>query len=78
MVRKKTSRKIQQPWQFKLTMALSVLMLFLVFGYFYESFLEIRKVKPVVVAIEKIKDKEAKTKKEKLGHMLDKEGIVKD
>ena len=56
MVRKKTSRKIQQPWQFKLTMALSVLMLFLVFGYFYESFLEIRKVKPVVVAIEKIKD----------------------
>ncbi len=31
-------------------------MLFLVFGYFYESFLEIRKVKPVVVAIEKIKD----------------------
>lgn len=56
MVRKNTSRKIQQPWQFKLTMALSVLMLFLVFGYFYESFLEIRKVKLVVVAIEKIKD----------------------
>ena len=55
MARKNTSRRKQQPWQFKLTMALSMLMLFLVFGYFYESFLEIRKVKPVVVAIEKIK-----------------------
>jgi hypothetical protein len=55
MARKIKSRKQQPPWQFKLTMALSMLMLFLVFGYFYESFLEIRKVKPVVVAIEKIK-----------------------
>ena len=56
MANKRMSRKKQQPWQFKLTMALSMLMLFLVFGYFYQSFLEIRKVKPVVVAIEKIKD----------------------
>jgi hypothetical protein len=56
MAKKRMSRKNQQPWQFKLTMALSMLMLFLVFGYFYQSFLEIRKVKPVVVAIEKIKD----------------------
>ena len=29
-------------------------MLFLVFGYFTESFLEIRKVKPVSVAIERL------------------------
>ena len=57
MARKIKSRKQQPPWQFKLSMALSVFMLFLVFGYFYQSFLEIRKVKPVVVAIEKIKDK---------------------
>ena len=49
------ARKQQPPWQFKLTMALSILMLFLVFGYFYQSLTEIRKVKPVVVAIEKIK-----------------------
>jgi len=49
--------KKQQPgWQFKLSFALSVFMLFLIFGYFYQSFLEIRKVKPVSVAIEKIKD----------------------
>ncbi|NOQ90317.1 MAG: hypothetical protein GQ549_05165 [Gammaproteobacteria bacterium] len=48
------ARKQQQPWQFKLTMALSMLMLFLVFGYFYQSFVEIRKVKPVSVAIERL------------------------
>ena len=61
MAKKRTSRKQQQPWQFKLTMVLSMLMLFLVFGYFYQSFLEIRKVKPVVVAIEKIKDNNVST-----------------
>jgi hypothetical protein len=35
-------------------MALSVLMLFLIFGYFTQSFLEIRKVKPVSVAVERL------------------------
>ena len=55
------ARKQQPPWQFKLTMALSMLMLFLVFGYFYQSFTEIRKVKPVVVAIEKIKGSATKS-----------------
>ena len=48
------TRKKQPAWQFKLTMALSMLMLFLVFGYFYQSFVEIRKVKPVSVAIERL------------------------
>lgn len=51
------AKKQQPAWQFKLSMALSVFMLFLIFGYFTQSFLEIRKVKPVVVAIEKIKNK---------------------
>ncbi|MEH6468790.1 MAG: hypothetical protein V7725_04165 [Porticoccus sp.] len=41
-------------WQFKVSFALAILMLFLVFGYFTQSFLEIRKVKPVSVAIERI------------------------
>jgi hypothetical protein len=50
------AKKQQPAWQFKLTMALSVFMLFLIFGYFYQSFLEIRKVKPVSVAIERIKE----------------------
>jgi hypothetical protein len=48
------ARKKQASWQFKFTMALSILMFFLIFAYFTESFLEIRKVKPVSVAIEKI------------------------
>jgi hypothetical protein len=51
------ARKKQPPWQFKLSMALSVVMLFLIAGYFYQSFLEIRKVQPVTVAIEKIQNK---------------------
>jgi hypothetical protein len=51
------AKQKQPAWQFKLSMALSVLMLFLIFGYFSQSFLEIRKVKPVIVAIEKIQNK---------------------
>ena len=48
------AKQKQPAWQFKLSMALSVLMLLLIFGYFYQSFLEIRKVKPVSVAIERM------------------------
>ena len=48
------AKKPQPAWQFKLTMALSIFMLFLIFGYFSQSFLEIRKVKPVSVAIERL------------------------
>jgi hypothetical protein len=46
-------------WQFKVSFALAILMLFLVFGYFTESFLEIRKVKPVSVAIERLSEASA-------------------
>jgi len=48
------AKQKQPAWQYKLSMALSVIMLFLIIGYFYQSFLEIRKVKPVSVAIERI------------------------
>ena len=47
-------KRKENPWQFKFSLALAILMLFLVFGYFAQSFLEIRKVKPVSVAIEHI------------------------
>ena len=47
-------KRNENPWQFKVSFALAILMLFLVFGYFTESFLEIRKVKPVSVAIERL------------------------
>ncbi|MCK5395205.1 MAG: hypothetical protein KAJ32_04395 [Gammaproteobacteria bacterium] len=50
------AKKQQPAWQFKLTMTLSIVMLLLIFGYFSQSFLEIRKVKPVSVAIERIID----------------------
>ena len=47
-------KRNENSWQFKFSFALAILMLFLVFGYFTQSFLEIRKVKPVSVAIERI------------------------
>ena len=47
-------KRKENPWQFKFSFALAIIMLFLVFGYFTQSFLEIRKVKPVSVAIERI------------------------
>ena len=48
------AKRKEKPWQFKVTFALTVIMLFCVFGYFTQSFLEIRKVKPVRVAIERM------------------------
>ena len=43
-----------QPWQYTFTSILSAITLLLVFGYFYQSFTEIRKVKPVTVAMERL------------------------
>lgn len=40
--------------QFKFSLALAAVTLFLVLGYFAQSFLEIRKVKPGRVAIERV------------------------
>ncbi len=48
------AKRNDNPWQFKFSFALAIVMLFLVFGYFTQSFLEIRKIKPVSVAIERI------------------------
>ena len=47
-------KRNEKPWQFKVSFALAILMLFLVFGYFTQSFVEIRKVKPVSVSIERL------------------------
>jgi len=48
------ARRDEKLWQFKVSFALAIVMLFLVFGYFTQSFLEIRKVQPVRVAIERL------------------------
>jgi len=52
-------KKQQKPWQYKFSFGLSLVMLLLVVGYFIQSFTEIRKVKPVSVAIERISERAA-------------------
>jgi hypothetical protein len=52
-------KKQQKPWQYKFSFGLSLVMLLLVIGYFVQSFLEIRKVKPVSVAVERITERVA-------------------
>jgi hypothetical protein len=52
-------KKQQKPWQYKFSLGLSLVMLLLVIGYFVQSFMEIRKVKPVSVAVERIAERVA-------------------
>ncbi|NOQ80071.1 MAG: hypothetical protein GQ546_11815 [Gammaproteobacteria bacterium] len=47
-------KKKDKSWQYTFSTALAGITLFLVLGYFIQSFIEIRKVKPVSVAIERI------------------------
>jgi len=52
-------KKQEKPWQYKFSFALSFVMLALVLGYFVQSFIEIRKVQPIRVAIERISEARA-------------------
>lgn len=47
-------KRKDKPWHLKVTWALSILMLFLIAGFFYQSFQEMLKIEPVQVAIERI------------------------
>ena len=47
--------KKERPWELKVTWTLSIVMLLLVFGFFYQSFQEMRKIAPVQVAVERVK-----------------------
>ena len=47
-------KKNDQPWQLKFTWALSIVMLLLIAGFFYQSFEEMLKIAPVQVAVERI------------------------
>jgi hypothetical protein len=49
------AKKQDKPWQYTFSTALAAATLLLVLGYFVQSFIEIRKVKPVSVAVERIK-----------------------
>lgn len=58
----------EKPWQYSFTTVLMAVTLLLVIGYFMQSFLEIRKVKPVTVAMERLAgaDKNPATESEKI------------
>lgn len=47
-------KRKDKPWHLKVTWTLSILMLLLVFGFFYQSFQEVRKIAPVQVAVERM------------------------
>lgn len=49
-----TKYKKERPWELKVTWTLSIVMLLLVFGFFYQSYQEMRKIAPVQVAVERI------------------------
>jgi hypothetical protein len=51
-------KRKDKPWHLKVTWALSLLMLLLVFGFFYQSFEEMLKIAPVQVAVERIMESE--------------------
>ena len=51
-------KRNDKPWHLKFTWALSILMLLLVFGFFYQSFEEMLKIAPVQVAVERLSEPE--------------------
>jgi len=49
-------KKKDKPWHLKVTWMLSIVMLLLIFGFFYQSFEEMLKIAPVQVAVERVSD----------------------
>ena len=47
-------KRKDKPWHLKVTWTLSIVMLLLIFGFFYQSFQELRKIAPVQVAVERV------------------------
>ena len=47
-------KRKDKPWHLKVTWTLSIVMLLLIFGFFYQSFQEVRKMAPVQVAVERM------------------------
>ena len=47
-------KKKDKPWHLKVTWALSIVMLLLISGFFFQSFEEMLKIEPVQVVIEQI------------------------
>jgi len=53
-MQKSKAKSKDKPWQYTFTTILASVTLLLVIGYFIQSFIEIRKVKPVTVAMERL------------------------
>jgi len=51
-------KKKDKPWHLKVSWTLSILMLLLIFGFFFQSFQEMLQIEPVQVAVERIKESE--------------------
>jgi hypothetical protein len=51
-------KKKDKPWHLKVTWTLSIVMLLLITGFFFQSFQEMLKIKPVQVAIERLVEPE--------------------
>ena len=49
-----TKKRKDKPWHLQVTWTLSIVMLLLIFGFFYQSFQEVRKMTPVQVAVERM------------------------
>jgi len=49
-------KRKDKSWHLKVTWTLSIVMLFLIFGFFYQSFGEMLKIEPVKVAVERISE----------------------
>jgi len=47
-------KRKDKPWHLKVTWTLSIVMLLLIFGFFYQSFQEVRNIAPVQVAMERM------------------------
>jgi hypothetical protein len=57
-------KKKDTSWHLKVTWTLSIAMLVLIVGFFYQSFQEMLKIEPVQVAIERITEPEVKEHEE--------------
>ena len=49
-----SKKKKDKPWHLKVSWTLSIMMLLLIAGFFYQSFQEMLKIEPVQVAVERI------------------------
>ena len=58
-------KRKDKPWHLKVTWTLSIVMLLLIFGFFYQSFQEVRKIAPVQVAVERVSGSTAQKNPEK-------------